>query len=631
MIASVSPRGIAGDSDRQEARKEQQRQEREARNAEKREEAARRHQEHEDRRAQKHERNEQERRERDEKRARDEEREARRQERAGEKQRERGEREARNLAQDEARERREKEKGQQRGADGESRRQKHGDSSDDRSARQNDGASRDNSASSDNRNRHGGTRYGVRREPERRENPEGRIGEVDRYVDKGGKKPPVESTPNQDRPIEERNGKLGRDDAPKQSTHVSRREQRKLDGMQRQLNENSSVQRLREFTPEQITEFKNNGKSAELNRYIKEGGRKPEIEVFDQKSGHWVTPPSTTGRVTVPLPSNTNKDPSQSRDALPALTPQPERYRGDLSGTHVFLSSNDQEWVAGLTRAQRRALDQYPHEQLVEIQKSGRWQGFKGQIEARGSEGAQWGALKSDQPNRFKSNARNTTANSTSAHPTPGTPDTGGMLLDGAQVGLGAAGLAPGVGIVPDLANSGISALRGDKAGAALDLAAAIPGTGGAAGAAGIARRVDKVINVAKSGTKGTPFENRLPQLLADELQEAARVGVVPIRVDNKAFAQVVNQGKIKFVVTKDGELLITPKWIDGKEVFSHAAIARGQPVLTAGEADIASVKGVIQGIEIWNDSGHYKPTLESLDIAREAFGRYGVTFPPPK
>jgi hypothetical protein len=69
--------------------------------------------------------------------------------------------------------------------------------------------------------------------------------------------------------------------------------------------------------------------------------------------------------------------------------------------------------------------------------------------------------------------------------------------LDRAQVGVGAAGLVPGVGNAADLANAGISALRGDKAGAAGDLAAAIPGAGGVAGAAGIARRVDKVAGVA--------------------------------------------------------------------------------------------------------------------------------------
>lgn len=64
---------------------------------------------------------------------------------------------------------------------------------------------------------------------------------------------------------------------------------------------------------------------------------------------------------------------------------------------------------------------------------------------------------------------------------------TGTKILDGVQVGLDVVGLIPGVGEVADLANAGISALRGDWVGAGLSLASAIPfaGWGAAAGKAG--------------------------------------------------------------------------------------------------------------------------------------------------
>ena len=60
-------------------------------------------------------------------------------------------------------------------------------------------------------------------------------------------------------------------------------------------------------------------------------------------------------------------------------------------------------------------------------------------------------------------------------------------VLDAVQTGLSFLGMVPVVGFVADIANAGISVARGNYAGAALDLTAAIPGIGQAAGAAKIA------------------------------------------------------------------------------------------------------------------------------------------------
>jgi len=84
--------------------------------------------------------------------------------------------------------------------------------------------------------------------------------------------------------------------------------------------------------------------------------------------------------------------------------------------------------------------------------------------------------------------------------------------------------------------------------------------------------------------------------------------------------------GTIKFVVTESGELLIIPHTVDGTEI-SHAVIANGASVIAAGEADIAANGGTYVGIDISNQSGHYRPSESSLEIARELFAQHGITF----
>jgi len=122
-------------------------------------------------------------------------------------------------------------------------------------------------------------------------------------------------------------------------------------------------------------------------------------------------------------------------------------------------------------------------------------------------------------------------------------------------------------------------------------------------------------------------FTNRLPERLTVELQRAASVGAAPIRPGTRAFADAVNQGTIKFVVTEAGELVITPKHVAGVEI-SHAVLSKGRPVLAAGEADAAIFGGRSAGMSINYHSGHFQPSSDSLRIARAAFQRAGIEFP---
>ena len=101
--------------------------------------------------------------------------------------------------------------------------------------------------------------------------------------------------------------------------------------------------------------------------------------------------------------------------------------------------------------------------------------------------------------------------------------------LDGVQTALDVAGFVPGVGIVADLANAGISAARGDFAGAALNAAAAIPIAGdalkgGKMAAKGVdaattaARAADRAGDAAKVAGKSTDAAKG-----ADEAAAAAK------------------------------------------------------------------------------------------------------------
>jgi RHS repeat-associated protein len=104
--------------------------------------------------------------------------------------------------------------------------------------------------------------------------------------------------------------------------------------------------------------------------------------------------------------------------------------------------------------------------------------------------------------------------------------DAADSFLDDLQTGLDIVGLIPGVGDVVDVFNAGISLGRGDYAGAALGLAAAIPIIGAAAGAARVARRggaeiVEGIYEyTAKSGKKYVGQSKNIPRRLKEHIRD---------------------------------------------------------------------------------------------------------------
>ncbi|MFF8275430.1 putative T7SS-secreted protein [Streptomyces lateritius] len=119
-------------------------------------------------------------------------------------------------------------------------------------------------------------------------------------------------------------------------------------------------------------------------------------------------------------------------------------------------------------------------------------------------------------------------------------------------------------------------------------------------------------------------FHNRMPDELEGELADAERLGVKPIRVGDEGFDDVINSGTVKWAVTQEGELVFIPKHIQGTEL-KHPVLTNGAPVRAAGEAEIAGGGGNYFGMEINNQSGHYWPSQESLEIGKEAFERAGI------
>ena len=121
-------------------------------------------------------------------------------------------------------------------------------------------------------------------------------------------------------------------------------------------------------------------------------------------------------------------------------------------------------------------------------------------------------------------------------------------------------------------------------------------------------------------------FANQLAGSYADEVADAARAGVSPMRAGAAGFDDLVNEGPIKWVVTESGELVVGPHTRNGIEI-SHAVLSGGAPVRAAGQANIAAAGGSRVGLEITNHSGHFKPSAESLQIGKDAFRALGISF----
>jgi RHS repeat-associated protein/uncharacterized repeat protein (TIGR01451 family) len=118
-------------------------------------------------------------------------------------------------------------------------------------------------------------------------------------------------------------------------------------------------------------------------------------------------------------------------------------------------------------------------------------------------------------------------------------------------------------------------------------------------------------------------FPNRKPHFWDTERMAAERLGVRPLRVGEPGFDDVVNRLHVKWAVDEDGALLLMPKYVEGEELY-HPVLTNNRPVRAAGEAHITGGNGVYFLIWITRQSGHYEPSLESLNIGKLAFVNEG-------
>lgn len=100
--------------------------------------------------------------------------------------------------------------------------------------------------------------------------------------------------------------------------------------------------------------------------------------------------------------------------------------------------------------------------------------------------------------NRFAIKSKSTLTKVGNFIKSPQTKAIGNKIVNGVQTALDVAGLVPGLGEVADLANAGISLVRGDMVGAGLSLAACIPFVGSAATAGKYLKKGSDALGMAK-------------------------------------------------------------------------------------------------------------------------------------
>ncbi len=126
-----------------------------------------------------------------------------------------------------------------------------------------------------------------------------------------------------------------------------------------------------------------------------------------------------------------------------------------------------------------------------------------------------------------------------------------------------------------------------------------------------------------------SPYYNRYPHLLEQEREAAREAGIVPVSVPSADFDLLAAAGvRMIYVASVGGGLMAAPRQRRYRQI-SHAVLARGAPVLAAGEFEV-EYDGTTMIVSLLNDmSGHYRPGTGALAVAAAAFGGAGIGVRP--
>ncbi|MEV5959771.1 Hint domain-containing protein [Streptomyces sp. NPDC051987] len=133
-----------------------------------------------------------------------------------------------------------------------------------------------------------------------------------------------------------------------------------------------------------------------------------------------------------------------------------------------------------------------------------------------------------------------------------------------------------------------------------------------------------------------TLWPNTMSATLDEELALAERLGVRPAKPGTADWDKYIDMDgePIKWAVLQDGDLVIMPKMVQGREL-SHPVLSGGAAVRAAGEAEIAGGNGQYFGLRIDSHSGHFfkpgdpfwAPGGGAEQLGKEMFEAAGVHF----
>lgn len=120
-------------------------------------------------------------------------------------------------------------------------------------------------------------------------------------------------------------------------------------------------------------------------------------------------------------------------------------------------------------------------------------------------------------------------------------------------------------------------------------------------------------------------YPNQLPDQYDDECQKAGEAGIVGVGPGPELDRLAVDGESLIYVITEQSALVVVSQFGLPGDV-GHAVLARGKNVLAAGEVSLAAAPaaGIRMVVELNNQSGHYVPGDQCLDLAADTFRGLG-------